>query len=115
VRVQLNANVLFRKDSAVLLPGAHARLREVAASIKAKGRGSVRVVGYTDDLGSAAHGLRLSRQRATAVAGFLRPLLPVADFAFTVAGRGEADPAAPNTHETNRRKNRRVELSYVQG
>jgi outer membrane protein OmpA-like peptidoglycan-associated protein len=74
----------------------------------------VRIVGCTDDLGSAAHGLTLSRQRAAAVAAFLRPRLPATDLPFTIAGRGEADPAAPNTDETNRRKNRRVELSYAQ-
>jgi outer membrane protein OmpA-like peptidoglycan-associated protein len=113
VKVLLNANVLFPKDSPVLLPGAHARLRQVAADLRAKGPGTVRIVGYTDDLGSAEHGLVLSRQRAAAVSTFLRPLLPAADFAFTVTGRGEADPAAPNNNETNRRKNRRVELTYA--
>jgi len=111
-KVLLNSNVLFPKDSPRLLPTAHRRLREVAAQIKAKGAGTLRITGYTDDLGSAAHGLTLSRQRAAAVSAFLRPLLPAADFPFTLAGRGEADPAAPNDSEANRRKNRRVEIVY---
>ncbi len=73
----------------------------------------MRLVGYTDDLGSKARGRVLSRQRAAAVAGVLRPLLPVARYPFTVVGRGEADPAVPNTSEPNRKLNRRVELTYM--
>ena len=69
-------------------------------------------MGYTDDLGSAQHGLVLSRQRAAAVAGVLRPQLDQTDYPFSVSGRGEADPAVPNDSEKNRKLNRRVELTY---
>lgn len=68
--------------------------------------------GLTDDLGSAQHGLVLSRRRAAAVARVLRPQLDKSDYPFSVSGRGEADPAVPNTSEKNRKLNRRVELTY---
>jgi outer membrane protein OmpA-like peptidoglycan-associated protein len=42
----------------------------------------------------------------------LRPGLDKADYSFRVSGRGEADPAVPNTSEKNRKLNRRVELTY---
>jgi hypothetical protein len=58
------------------------------------------------------HGLVLSRRRAAAVAQVLRPNLDKADYPFSVSGRGEADPAVPNTSEKNRRLNRRVEWTY---
>lgn len=112
VDVRLDSTVLFAKDRAQLLPGARARLTQVAGRLKAKGPGAVRIVGYTDDLGSAQHGLVLSRERARAVAGALRPRLPSGDYRFTVQGRGEADPAVPNDSEAHRRVNRRVELTY---
>lgn len=112
VRVRLSSEVLFDKDSARLRPAALSRLAEVAQELAAKGPGTVSVVGYTDDLGSTAHGLQLSRRRAEAVASALRPRLARPDYAFTVAGRGEADPAVPNTSEANRKLNRRVELTY---
>ena len=112
-RVTLDSTISFGKDSAVLLPAATRRLAEIAAQLRAKGPGSVDIVGYTDDLGSAAHGQQLSEQRARAVANALRTPLPAADFRFTVSGMGEADPAVPNDSEANRRINRRVELVYV--
>jgi peptidoglycan-binding protein ArfA len=69
------------------------------------------IVGYTDDLGSAQHGLVLSRRRAAAVARVLRPQLDKTDYTFSVSGRAEADPAVPSTSEKNRKLNRRVELT----
>ncbi len=112
VRVTLSAGVLFDRDSARLRPVADSRLRDVAATLRRRGPGSVRVVGYTDDLGSARHGLVLSRARARAVARVLRPLLPLPGYRFDVLGKGEADPAVPNVSEAQRRLNRRVELTY---
>ncbi len=111
--VTLSAETYFPKDSARLRSKATSHLREVAADLRRRGSGRLRIVGYTDDLGSEARGLVLSRQRAAAVAGVLRPLLPSAPYPFTVLGRGEADPAVPNTSEANRKLNRRVELTYT--
>jgi outer membrane protein OmpA-like peptidoglycan-associated protein len=111
-RITLDSTILFAKDSARINGRARGRLGEVARQLKAKGAGSVSVTGYTDDLGSAAHGQTLSQQRAAAVAKVLRRDLPAASFGFTVVGKGEADPAVPNTNEANRRTNRRVVLLY---
>ncbi|WP_375430259.1 OmpA family protein [uncultured Friedmanniella sp.] len=110
--ITLDSTVLFGLDSAKINAKARDRLREVGQQLAGQGAGSVRITGYTDDLGSAAHGKTLSRQRATAVARLLRSDLPAADFAFTVVGRGEADPAVPNTSEKNRKVNRRVVVVY---
>jgi outer membrane protein OmpA-like peptidoglycan-associated protein len=112
IRVTLDSTVLFGRDSATLRNAAGRRLREVADSLRDAGAGPVRIAGYTDDLGSAAHGLDLSRRRARAVADVLRPQLPGNDFPFTVEGLGEADPAVPNDSEKNRRLNRRVEITF---
>jgi outer membrane protein OmpA-like peptidoglycan-associated protein len=115
LRVTLDSTVLFAKDSARLRGAAGKRLREVAASLEDAGEGPLEIVGYTDDLGSAAYGLDLSRRRARAVATELRPLLPASAYPFTVIGKGEADPAVPNNSERNRRLNRRVEITFRPG
>ncbi len=115
VKIRLNAEVLFPKDSARLRPGVRGRLAELAQVIDRRGPGRVSIVGYTDDLGSAHHGLVLSRQRAAAVAWVLQPKLDKADYTFRVSGRGEADPVVPNTSEKNRKLNRRVELTHRPG
>lgn len=112
VRVTLDATVLFGKDSATIRSAPAARLGEIADELRRRGAGRVRIVGYTDDLGSATHGLDLSRRRARAVASALRDDLSVASYAFTVVGKGEADPAVPNISEANRRINRRVVVAY---
>jgi outer membrane protein OmpA-like peptidoglycan-associated protein len=112
VRVTLDATVLFGKDSATIRPGAARRLNEVATTLTSRGPGGVRIVGYTDDLGSAEHGLDLSARRARAVAAALRRDLPASTYPFSVVGKGEADPAAPNTSEANRKLNRRVVITY---
>lgn len=110
VDVVLDGNVLFGKDSAAILPAARARLREVVAVLREHGPGSVRIVGHTDDLGSAAHGLVLSRQRAGSVRDVLAPQLD--GYRITTDGRGEAEPRVPNTDEASRAMNRRVEIHY---
>lgn len=112
VTVTLDATVLFGKDSAKIRKGAARRLTEASNELKQRGPGSLTIVGYTDDLGSAAHGLDLSRRRARAVAGVLRRDLPESSYRYRVVGRGEADPAVPNTSERNRRVNRRVVITY---
>jgi outer membrane protein OmpA-like peptidoglycan-associated protein len=112
VKVRLSSEVLFPKDSARLRPGVRARLTELAEVLQRRGRGRVAIVGYTDDLGSARHGVVCRRRRAAAVARVLRPKLDKSDYSFSVSGRGEADPAVPNTSDKNRKLLRRVELTY---
>ena len=107
LRVRLDSTVLFDKDSAALRPRAGRQLDRVGVELGAGGKGALTIIGYTDDLGTKAHGLQLSRRRAAAVGHYLRDRLP-STIRITTLGRGEADPAVPNTSETNRRKNRRV-------
>lgn len=110
---RLDCTILFGKDSDALRPGAKERLRRLADQLHAAGAGRVAVTGYTDDLGSAAHGLDLSERRARRVAHELRQVLPSKRFPMVVRGLGEARPAVPNTSEANRRKNRRVVVTLT--
>lgn len=111
--ITLDSTVLFGKDSAKINSKASGRLSAVGGELKARGPGSVQITGYTDDLGSAAHGKTLSRQRAAAVGKALRSKLPTNGYPFTLVGKGESDPAVPNTSEKNRRINRRVVIVYT--
>lgn len=110
--ITFDATVLFAKDSPKINSRARGRLTEVARELKAEGAGSVKITGYTDDLGTKAHGLTLSRQRARAVSTVLRRYLPKSSYTFTIRGLGESHPAMPNTSEHNRRINRRVVVIY---
>ena len=59
--------VYFDTDRARLKPASRAQLAEMAAFLKASPRAKVYVVGHTDDRGTLAHNLDLSRRRAAAV------------------------------------------------
>ncbi|MFI8926260.1 OmpA family protein [Streptomyces sp. NPDC053474] len=114
VKFALQAEVLFPKDSAKLNPEANARIEAIADEAKAQKATDVRVFGFTDDLGSYAHGKKLSKDRAEAVhdrlAGFLGPQVT-----YSVRGYSEDYPIADNGSEEGRKKNRRVEISFPRG
>ena len=114
VSVDLSADVLFTVDSAKLGGAAKAKIAAAAEQINSRAAaGQVRVVGYTDSTGSAAHGLELSKRRAQAVAKVLTPLVTVSGVTFAIAGEGERDPVASNATAAGRRANRRVSVVFT--
>ncbi|MEV2212957.1 OmpA family protein [Streptomyces sp. NPDC050997] len=115
VKFALQAEVLFGKDSAKLGAEAKARITSIADEIKTQNGTRVRVFGFTDDLGSAAHGDVLSKQRANAVQDILDQELNDPNVTFEVRGYGEQYPISSNATESGRKKNRRVEVSFPRG
>ncbi|MFD8421844.1 OmpA family protein [Streptomyces sp. NPDC059466] len=115
VTFALQAEVLFPKDSSKLNPDARARIDAIADEIKAQKATTVRVFGFTDNLGSYAHGLTLSKKRAEIVHDELAAALGSTDVTFEVRGYSEDYPIADNTSEQGRRKNRRVEVTFPRG
>ncbi|MGW7362941.1 OmpA family protein [Streptomyces sp. NPDC054841] len=109
--IAIGAKVLFGKDSAKLTPTARARIWDVAREIRSRRATKATIAGYTDDLGSAAHGLTLSRQRAEAVRDALRQVLG-ANVTYIVQGFGESNPVSDNGTESGREKNRRVTITF---
>ncbi|MFG2920562.1 OmpA family protein [Streptomyces sp. NPDC048305] len=114
IKFALQAEVLFGKDSAKLSPEANSRIAAIAEEIKKQDAVKVRVFGFTDNLGSSAHGDVLSKQRAEAVNGVLSKQLPPT-VTFEIRGYGEQYPIADNSTEEGRKKNRRVEVSFQRG
>jgi outer membrane protein OmpA-like peptidoglycan-associated protein len=112
IKFALQAEVLFAKDSAKLNPKANARIDEVADEVKKQKAKQVRIFGFTDNLGSSAHGDVLSKQRANAVQGVLQQDLEGINVTYQVRGYGERYPIASNDTEAGRKKNRRVEISF---
>nr|WP_237522183.1 OmpA family protein [Streptomyces sp. SID1328] len=112
VTFALQAEVLFGKDSARLGPEARARITAIAEEIQKQKATRVRVFGFTDNLGSSAHGDVLSKRRANAVQAVLDQDLNAPDVTFEVRGYGEQYPIADNSTEAGRKKNRRVEVSF---
>ncbi|SEC60185.1 OmpA family protein [Streptomyces sp. TLI_105] len=111
VTFALQAEVLFPKNSAKLSPDATARIAAIAAEIGKMRSGRVRVFGFTDNLGTYEHGLKLSKERAVAVQQVLARALDPGT-TFDVRGYSEDYPIADNRTEEGRKKNRRVEISF---
>ncbi|MFJ1545804.1 OmpA family protein [Streptomyces sp. NPDC088246] len=114
IKFALQAEVLFGKDSAKLSSAANARIAAIATEIKKQNATKVRVFGFTDNLGSSAHGDVLSKQRANAVQSVLVKQLG-SNITFDIRGYGEQYPIADNSTEEGRKKNRRVEVSFPRG
>jgi outer membrane protein OmpA-like peptidoglycan-associated protein len=113
VSVALASDVLFATDSATLSPKAQAVLGRAAAEVKAAGgAGTLQVIGYTDNTGSTAHNVDLSRRRAAAVAAAMKPLLG-AGVQLPTSGKGEAEPVATNESAQGRALNRRVSVVFA--
>ncbi|MEV3861133.1 OmpA family protein [Streptomyces sp. NPDC050095] len=114
VTFALQAEVLFPKDSAKLNPDARSRIQAIADEINTQKASAVRVFGFTDNLGSYAHGLTLSKKRAEAVHDELTAALGAegGNITFQVRGYSEDYPIADNNSEQGRKKNRRVEVSF---
>ena len=87
-------------------------LNQVQGVLKLSPSARFEIVGHTCDLGRKEGNLRLSRERAKALHDFLMQKGVPPDL---LKSRGVADvePAAPNTNEENRRKNRRVEIEIL--
>jgi outer membrane protein OmpA-like peptidoglycan-associated protein len=109
LRVILPESVTFRTGSSVVDAGFRPALRTVADSLRRHPYSSIRVVGHTDNVGSAMLNNQLSQDRAMAVA---RVLIEngINGNRIVVAGRGFYEPIASNNTAAGRSENRRVEI-----
>lgn len=109
LRVILPEAVTFPTASSVVDPGFRPALRSISDSLRRHPNSTVRVVGHTDNVGSATYNNQLSQDRALAVA---RELIAYGTSAprITVSGRGFYEPITTNATAAGRAQNRRVEI-----
>jgi outer membrane protein OmpA-like peptidoglycan-associated protein len=116
VRIDLAADVLFDFDKADILPKAQSTLKQAADVVREKAKGTVRLEGHTDAIGSDAHNQKLSEQRAEAVKSWFIEKEGLRNMSFASKGYGASRPVAPNKKPDGsddpdgRQKNRRVEI-----
>lgn len=114
--VDLPADTLFEFDKATLTPTSAAELRKAAELIRNSPPGAITVIGHSDAKGDAGYNRSLSQARAEAVRAWFGQQVGVRQRQFTVVGRGEDAPIAPNLSvdgkddPIGRAKNRRVEV-----
>ncbi len=102
--------VLFDTDKADIKPDSAESLAEMAKAINGSPGKKFLIVGHTDNVGDYAHNQSLSSKRAAAVTAALTGKYNVPASSIIPVGVGMAAPVAPNTDESGRSKNRRVEI-----
>jgi outer membrane protein OmpA-like peptidoglycan-associated protein len=102
--------IYFDTGKAEILPSSKAALDEVAKLLRREVNLKLRVVGHTDGAGSMEANLSLSQRRAEAVSARLSKEYGIDSHRLSSHGVSSLAPAAPNTSEEGRAKNRRVEL-----
>jgi outer membrane protein OmpA-like peptidoglycan-associated protein len=113
-QVQNTTTVLFKVNSAVLLPDAKQKLDQVAQqALQAKGY-VLEVSGFASSDGSTEANRRLSQRRADAVIRYLveSHQIPLRRI-VTPYGYGELNPVADNATREGREQNRRVEVKVL--
>ena len=108
----LGDDILFASGSSALNPKAHDMLKAMASVLKRYASTQINVGGYTDTAGGAALNLRLSEQRAKAVADVLMDE-GVTSARITTKGFGESFPRVPTGDGVNEPRNRRVEITLA--
>jgi outer membrane protein OmpA-like peptidoglycan-associated protein len=112
ITLNMPGHVAFMTDSADLNASFLGVLDSVVLVAKEFDRTIVESAGYTDSTGSEQYNRQLSRERASAVAEYLRGHGIAADRLVTV-GAGESRPIASNDTVQGRAGNRRVELTFA--
>jgi outer membrane protein OmpA-like peptidoglycan-associated protein len=102
--------IYFDFDKADIKPESKAQIDEIAKVLTANAELKLRVIGYTDNKGTADHNLKLSQRRADSIVAALVKNYGIAAARLSAIGAGSNAPVASNDTEEGRAKNRRVEL-----
>jgi OOP family OmpA-OmpF porin len=102
------SNIQFEFDSSVLRTSSYPTLDATSADLRSSGK-TVTVAGYASSEGTAAHNMRLSRDRANSVKTYLVNSGVEAKH-LKIKAYGETHPVADNSTEEGRIANRRVEF-----
>jgi outer membrane protein OmpA-like peptidoglycan-associated protein len=105
--------IYFDTDKTEIKPQSKPTLDEVGKLLAGDAGLKLKVVGHTDNVGTAEYNNSLSLLRAQAVAGALVHDYNIAAERLTALGAGFTQPVASNDTEEGRAKNRRVELVKI--
>jgi len=112
-RPVVETTVHFGFDKAVLTDKARQALDELGQDISDAKHYIIVLDGNTDSTGPADYNYQLSQRRAAAVIQYLAQKYDVPAHKIYVIGLGKDKPVAPNTSNTGRAKNRRVDVRLM--
>ncbi len=106
--------ILFQTGTAELKPVSRDELDRVVTMLQENPDVSIRIMGHTDDVGSADANRQLSEERARNVAEYIASH-GIDRSRLSAEGFGESRPVASNATGDGRQKNRRVEFEVLRG
>ncbi len=109
--VRLN-NIFFETGKSELKPESFLELDRVVFFLKNNPTMEIEIAGHTDDIGSAVANLKLSQDRAQAVANYISSK-GISSKRLKVVGYGETRPLKENIDDESRQFNRRVEFKVL--
>ncbi|NMM39953.1 flagellar motor protein MotB [Pseudoalteromonas arctica] len=116
--IRIRENGSFPSGSAFLQPKFKPIIRDIAVLLKDV-PGEITVSGHTDDFQVSnelyTNNWDLSSKRAVAVATEMQKAQGFDKTRMVVVGHAETRPLVPNDSDADRRRNRRVEISIMQG
>jgi outer membrane protein OmpA-like peptidoglycan-associated protein len=112
LKVIMPQGILFATDSAEVSASLYPDLRALAENLREYPNSTVKVVGHTDNTGSASYNLQLSQRRAQAVQSVIQAN-GVGAARLTAIGKGDSEPVASNLTAEGRQQNRRVEVLII--
>jgi outer membrane protein OmpA-like peptidoglycan-associated protein len=110
-----NVTIYFDFDKTVISPSEMVKLRKMSDIYgKLKANYNIKISGHTDSIGGLNYNLDLSKRRNEAVIDSLRKLVTGTTFnVMSVTEKAYLQPAANNSTDDGRMKNRRVEIVFV--
>jgi OOP family OmpA-OmpF porin len=105
-------NIQFETGKSELLPKAFPELDKLVLYLQKNASTKLRIAGHTDNSGDPEANLELSQERAKTVMLYVISKGIDKD-RMTTAGKGDIQPIESNDTEAGRKKNRRVEISFL--
>ncbi len=110
--IRLN-NLFFDTGEYALKESSNSELKNLLKLLQLNPKMKIKILGYTDNVGSEANNLTLSKNRANSVYEWL-VTNSVNKANLSSVGMGMKDPVATNDTEEGRQLNRRVEFTIIE-
>jgi OmpA-OmpF porin, OOP family len=110
--VTFPSDVLFEQDSTSIKEGSNVILDNLIAELRNYPGATVRIGVHTDNTGDFKQSRALSFARAQLVSQYLSQVLGN-EYYWIIIGYGSSRPTVENASDSNRQRNRRVEISIT--
>ena len=109
----VTSDILFDVNSDVIKKESYPVIKQFGDAMVSNANLRIKITGHTDNDGTAANNMELSKKRATAVKMFVTNNYGVDPSRILTDGKGSGEPVSDNNSTTGKSKNRRVEFTKL--